>query len=95
MANVFGVHPTHAAKGIEPLGSTQAGKASAPSGGVSDTVEISIAGKLAAKINDASVIRTDLVDRVKGEIAAGTYETPERVDATVDRLMDELFPELR
>lgn len=35
-------------------------------------------------------VRRDLVDRVKAEIAAGTYETPERLDATVDALLADL-----
>jgi hypothetical protein len=37
-------------------------------------------------------IRWDLVRRVKAEIAAGTYETPERIDATARRLAKVLFP---
>jgi hypothetical protein len=35
-------------------------------------------------------IRQDLVDRVKKEIAAGTYDTPEKWEATLDRLLDHL-----
>ena len=38
-------------------------------------------------------IRWDLVRRVKAEIAAGTFETPERFDATVRQLAKVLFPE--
>ena len=33
-------------------------------------------------------IRWDLVDRVRREIADGTYETPEKWDFALDRLMD-------
>lgn len=36
-------------------------------------------------------IRWDLVQRVKAEIAAGTFETPERIEQTVQRLAEELF----
>ena len=35
-------------------------------------------------------IRRDLVARVKKEIAAGTYDTPEKWEATLDRLLDHL-----
>lgn len=35
-------------------------------------------------------IRKDLVARVKKEIAAGTYDTPEKWEATLDRLLDHL-----
>jgi hypothetical protein len=36
-------------------------------------------------------IRWDLVNRVKAQIAAGTFETPERIEETVRRLAQELF----
>lgn len=32
-------------------------------------------------------IRTELVERVRREIAAGTYETPEKFQAALDRLL--------
>jgi hypothetical protein len=35
-------------------------------------------------------IRWDLVDRVRGEIANGDYETPEKWQAALDRLLDRL-----
>ncbi|MGB2820563.1 MAG: flagellar biosynthesis anti-sigma factor FlgM [Phycisphaerae bacterium] len=65
-----------------------------PPGGVSDVVEISAAAELAAKIQEIPDVRADLVARVKQEIEAGTYETPERIEAAVDKLLDDLLPEL-
>jgi anti-sigma28 factor (negative regulator of flagellin synthesis) len=35
-------------------------------------------------------IRWDLVERIRAEIAEGTYETPEKWQAAVDRLLDQL-----
>lgn len=35
-------------------------------------------------------IRHDLVARVRRDIAAGTYETPAKLDAAVDRMAVEL-----
>jgi hypothetical protein len=35
-------------------------------------------------------IRRALVERVRAEIAAGTYDTPERFEAALERLLDEL-----
>ena len=35
------------------------------------------------------LIRKDLVNRVKMEILAGIYETPERIEGTIDRLLEE------
>ena len=34
--------------------------------------------------------RPDLVERVRHEIAAGVYDTPEKWDAALDRLLDRL-----
>jgi anti-sigma28 factor (negative regulator of flagellin synthesis) len=54
-------------------------------------VEISTVAKLAAQVHDVPEVRADLVARVKAEIEAGAYETQERIDLTVDRLMGEFF----
>jgi hypothetical protein len=35
-------------------------------------------------------IRKELVDRVRSEIAAGTYDTPEKWDAALDALLEGL-----
>jgi hypothetical protein len=39
---------------------------------------------------DAKPIRTELVERVRQEIAAGTYETQEKWEAALDCLLDRL-----
>lgn len=43
----------------------------------------------AADQNEASSagIRFELVNRIKAEIAAGTYETPDKMDIALDRLV--------
>jgi hypothetical protein len=38
----------------------------------------------------ADDVRTELVERVQREIAAGTYDTPEKWDAALERLWDRL-----
>jgi hypothetical protein len=35
-------------------------------------------------------VRWELVARVRQEIAAGTYETPEKLEAALERLLDRL-----
>lgn len=37
-----------------------------------------------------AAIRIDLVQRVRREIAAGTYDTPEKWDAALDRLLSRI-----
>ena len=39
---------------------------------------------------DAPGVRTELVERVRREIAAGTYETPEKFEVALARLLDKL-----
>jgi anti-sigma28 factor (negative regulator of flagellin synthesis) len=38
-------------------------------------------------------IRTELVDRIRREIAAGTYDTPEKLEAALDRMLKRLAEE--
>ena len=38
-------------------------------------------------------IRSDLVERVRKEIEAGTYDTPEKWEAALDRLLEHLSEE--
>jgi hypothetical protein len=35
-------------------------------------------------------IRSELVRRVRREIAAGAYDTPEKLDAALERMLDDL-----
>lgn len=50
----------------------------------SDRVEVSREARESAKTD---AVRRDLVNRVRGEIEAGTYDTPERVDLAADALL--------
>ncbi len=50
----------------------------------SDRVELS-----AAALN-AEGVRTDLVARIRAEIAAGTYETDAKLDSAAEKLVKEL-----
>lgn len=55
-----------------------------------DEVDISAAAEAAMSAGDVGDIRADLVARVRGEIAAGTYETPAKTAAAIERLFDEI-----
>ena len=56
-----------------------------------DSVEFSDAARYLAKIAELPDVRTDLVDRVKSEIAAGSYETEDKIDASINALSEDLF----
>lgn len=55
-----------------------------------DQLDISPAAQAAIEAQESGEIRADLVARVRNEIAQGTYETPEKLDAALDRLLDEI-----
>ena len=90
---VNGVNPPIPPQSVEPVTTVvrDGGSAALPPTG--DVVEISTVARLAAQIQNVPEVRADLVARIRSEIEAGTYETQERIDLTVDKLMDELFPQ--
>jgi len=53
-----------------------------------DRVELSQPGLALARDMDASSGRVARIRSIRAEIAAGTYETPERIAGTVSRLLD-------
>ena len=46
--------------------------------------------RLLEAVRALPAIRQEVVDRVKAEIEAGTYETPEKLDRLAERLLEEL-----
>ncbi|GIX02093.1 MAG: flagellar biosynthesis anti-sigma factor FlgM [Thermogutta sp.] len=57
---------------------------------IQDEVQISELGQLLDKVHELPDIRADLVARIRQEIAAGTYETEEKLSIALDRLLDEI-----
>lgn len=55
-----------------------------------DKVELSTQARLLDQLSRIPEVRTDLVQQVRSEIDAGTYETPERLEATLDALLEDL-----
>ena len=94
MNDIHGIQPTAGCSPIEPSSPIARNPPASEALKITDTVEISAAARLAAKVQQIPEVRTELVERVKAEIAAGTYETPERLEIAVNRLMEELFPNL-
>jgi negative regulator of flagellin synthesis FlgM len=62
----------------------------APRRSVSDAVELSDRALLLARLKQLPAVREELVDRVRAEIDAGAYETPEKIEAVLDRLAIDL-----
>jgi flagellar biosynthesis anti-sigma factor FlgM len=58
--------------------------------GKTDTVEISDSARYLGEIKKLPDIRADKVQAARDAIASGQFETPERIDGTVDRILQEL-----
>lgn len=93
MTNINGVHnaAVPALSQITPAAPAPATTPAAQAPAIGDSVEISNVAQLAAQVQELPAVRAEVVNRVKAEIAAGTYETPEKIDVAIDRLMEELF----
>jgi negative regulator of flagellin synthesis FlgM len=78
-----GINPPHAAFRAP-------GAHEAPSASPADRVDISAAAEAAIRASDSGDIRQTLVNQIRSQIAAGTYETPAKLDAALERLLDEI-----
>ena len=55
-----------------------------------DEVQISDAGRLVDMANQLPDIRQDRVNSIRAQIAAGTYETGDKLGTAIDRVLNEL-----
>ncbi len=86
--NISGPGHVHSAHGVNaPHTLRGPHRAAAPSPQAVDKLEISEAARAAS---ENTGVRSDLVARIRSEIAGGTYETPQKIDAAVERLLDQL-----
>lgn len=89
---IYGPHSVHGAQPIGPPHTARTGQlgSTAPAGAIQDELTISEAAQVLERAQQTPEIRQDLVARVRAEIAAGTYETSEKLAAALDRLLDEI-----
>ena len=91
--NILGIFSTHGAQsigGVKGVESTQAAQAAIQQGvgEVHDSVTLSIDAVRAAE--STADIRFDKVNAIRAAIADGSYDTPEKLDLALDRLLDRL-----
>jgi negative regulator of flagellin synthesis FlgM len=90
--NVHGPSHIHGPHGINPPHFVHRGPSAqrTPGAGGVDRVDISAAAEAAIEAAESQGIRQDVVSRIRAQIASGTYETPDKLEAAVDRLLDEI-----
>lgn len=67
----------------------QSGEQQAPSRG-GDRVELSDQARLLSKLKQLPEVREGLVNSVKSQIEAGSYDTAERFDTAINAMLDDL-----
>jgi len=73
----------HGPRAAQPLSRPEAAQ-------IADEVDISEAARLVEQVQQLPDIREDRVEAVRRQIAAGTYETTDKLNAAVERLLDEI-----
>ncbi len=89
---VNGPSPVHGPQSLKGphFQPTSGSKEARPAAGPADQLDISPAAEAAVQASEKGGFRGDLVARVRSEITAGTYETPEKLDAALSRAFDQL-----
>ncbi len=90
---VFGPVQVHGPQSIQAPHNVR--QASAPSqapasASISDELQLSDTAQIASQMNDIPAIRQDRVDAIRTQIAQGTYETPDKLDAALENLLNEI-----
>ncbi len=55
-----------------------------------DQIEISNEAQMAAQLHETSGIRSERVAEIRDQIATGQYETAEKLEQAVERMLDEI-----
>ena len=94
--HIYGPSQLHGPQTIGAPHTNRASKPEAPnpSGPISDELQISPAADEAAhlvdQIKQVPEIRQNRVDEIRAQIEAGIYETDEKIQIAVERLLDEI-----
>ena len=81
--------------GAQPIGAPHTSRLSQPpapaqTGALQDELSISEAGQLIDKVGQLPEIRQDRVNQIRAQIADGTYETADKLEIALGRLLDEI-----
>jgi anti-sigma28 factor (negative regulator of flagellin synthesis) len=85
--NIQGLHRASAGKGnLESVH-----QAASPRDTISFSEEALRLNDVTKTNTESTKIRFDLVNRIKSEIAAGTYDTPEKMDIALERMASRIY----
>lgn len=89
---IHGIASIHGPQPIAGPHRTQAAVAAPPTDAWSgvDELELSPEASLVSQVRDLPDIRADRVEEIRSQIADGTYETDEKLELALGRLLDEI-----
>ena len=90
--HIYGPAHLHGAQPVGPPHSARLSKpgAASESAPIQDELEISDTARLVEQAKQVPEVRQDRIDQIRAEIADGTYETDEKLDIAMGRLLDEI-----
>lgn len=88
--HIYGTSHLQGPHMIQPAGLNRTSGAAVDNTLPRDEVQISDMGQMLDRIHDMPEIRQDRVAAARQAIASGVYDSPERFEAAVERLLDEL-----
>jgi len=96
ITNSPNIQSSQAIQGLQRAHAGKGGVESAsPMASLKDTVSFSEEALRLSEVNktnsESTRIRFDLVNRIKAEIAAGTYDTPDKMDIALERMASRIF----
>ncbi|NUQ62657.1 MAG: flagellar biosynthesis anti-sigma factor FlgM [Pirellulales bacterium] len=88
---IYGPAHLHGAQAISPPHTSRVSNPSAANmpASIHDELDISEAGRLVDQVRDVPEMRLDRIRQIRAEIAAGTYETDEKLEIALGRMLDE------
>lgn len=90
--HIYGPAHLHGAQPVGPPHMNRAAKPSTPSpaGPIQDELTLSDAGQMVDRVKEMPDIRQDRVNSIRAQIEAGTYETDDKLEIALNRLLDEI-----
>ena len=89
--NIYGTQFVHGSHAISGPHASKPQQTSASQHAAKDQVTLSSAAQQVNQSSDSAAsggdVRFDLVNRLRMEIAAGTYETPEKLDSALEKML--------
>jgi negative regulator of flagellin synthesis FlgM len=89
---IYGPAQIHGAQPVNAPHIQRSGQAAPPqaTSAASDQLDISPAADIASRLGEIPDVRHDRVAELRSAIADGTYDTEARLEAALDRLLDEI-----